>query len=152
MLEVFVLGQLVTLITAWKLLSHLLPPQYAEQLKWNRTQGRQGANISADLHVEHLNRVCKEAIQHLGANKTPVAVKRIGKVAGIVSETLRHFDEVSGIDHGSGRHTRKSDDADLKLVLNELMSSKVFTPCDGRKQGKFESNIFNRGLTQTLKN
>ena len=74
-----------------------------------------------------------------------MAVQRIGKVAGIVSETLRHFDEVSGIDHGSGRHTRKSDDADLKLVLNELMSSKVFTPCDGRKHNafkKFKSNIF----------
>ena len=139
-------------LEALNLLSHyyyLLPPRYAEQLKWSRfinTQGCQGANISADLHVEHLNRICKEAIQHLGANKSPVAVKRIGKVAGIVSETLHHFDEVSGINHGSGRHTRKSDDTDLKMVLTELMSSKVFTSSDGRTHKafkNFKSNIFN---------
>ena len=128
---------------------YLLPPRYAEQLKWSRfinMHDSPGANISADLHLEHLNRVCKEAIQNMGANKTPQAVSRIGKVAGIVSETLSHFDKVSGVDHGSGRHTRKSDDSDLKLVLNELMESKVFSLCDNRNHKafkKFKSNIFN---------
>ena len=137
---------------ALNLLSHyyyLLPPRYAEQLKWNRfinMQGLPGANIPADLHLEHLNRVCKEAIQHLGANKTPRAVSRIGKVVGIVSEALRHFDKVSGIEHRSGRHTCKSDDKDMKMVLNELMTSKVFVPCDSRAHTafkKFKSNTFN---------
>ena len=139
-------------LEALNLLSHynyLLPPRYAEQLKWNRfvnTQGSPGANISADLHLEHLNRVCKEAIQHLGANKTPRAVSRIGKVAGIVSETLRHFDKVSRVNHGFGWHTHKSDDRDLMMVLNELMTSKVFISSDGRTHKsfkKFKSNVFN---------
>ena len=62
---------------------YLLPPRYAEQMKWNRfinTQGKRGTNISADLHIEHLNRICKDAVEHLGANKTPKAVERIGKI------------------------------------------------------------------------
>ena len=69
-------------LQALTLLSHyyyLLPSRYAEQMKWNRfinTQGKRGANISADLHIEHLNRICKEAVNHLGANKTPTAVTR----------------------------------------------------------------------------
>ena len=73
-------------LEALTLLSHyyyLLPPRYAEQLKWSRfinTQCKQGANIPSDLHIEHLNRVCKEFVNHLGANKTPRAITRIGKV------------------------------------------------------------------------
>ena len=44
-------------LEALTLLSHyyyLLPPRYAEQMKWNRfinTQGKCGSNISADLHT-----------------------------------------------------------------------------------------------------
>ena len=128
---------------------YLLPPRYVEQMKWNRfinTQGKRGTNISADLHIEHLNRVCKEAVDHLGANKTPKAVKRIGKIVGIVSSTLDHYDKVTGIDHGSDRHTRRSDREDLNLVLKELLESKVFTFSKGRKHKAFPQircNIFN---------
>ena len=85
-------------LEALNLLSHyyyLLPPGYAEQMKWGRfvnVHGSQGANISADLYMEHLNRVCKEAVKNLGANQTAQAVVRVGKVAGIVSNTLHHFE------------------------------------------------------------
>ena len=50
----------------------LLPPFLAEQLKWLRfinTHGKKGKNISMDLHMEHLNRLCKTAINGLGSNK-----------------------------------------------------------------------------------
>ena len=36
----------------------LLPKRQAEQLKWSRfvnTKGRDGSNVSCDLHIEHLN-------------------------------------------------------------------------------------------------
>ena len=128
---------------------YLLPPRYAEQMKWNQfinTQGKRGANISADLHIEHLNRICKDAVSHLGANKTPKAVIRIGKVVGIVSSTLDHYDKVTGVDQGSGKHTRRSDRDDLNLVLKELRESKVFVYSKGRKHKKFQRircNMFN---------
>ena len=63
-------------IEALTLLSqyHLLfPPYLAEQLKWSRfvnVHGFPGHNISRDLHMEHLNRLVKTAINGLGANKS----------------------------------------------------------------------------------
>lgn len=59
-----------------------LPPNLAEQVKWSRfinTHGHQGQNISSDLHMEHLNRIVKTAIEGLGANKTEKAIIRAGK-------------------------------------------------------------------------
>ena len=50
-----------------------LPENLAEQLKWSRyinIHGLPGHNISCDLHMEHINRLVKEAIDGLGANKS----------------------------------------------------------------------------------
>ena len=127
---------------------YLLPPRYAEQLIWSRfvnTHGSCGRNISADLHMEHLNRVCKDAVAHLGANKTPGAIVRIGKVVGTISDTLNNFDKVTGISHVSGEHTRKSDAGDLKLVIDKLLKSNVFDKVPNRKHQSFQSlrsNVF----------
>ena len=68
---------------------YVFSPRQAQQLIWCRcinTHGMQGRNIACDLHMEHLNRLCKEAVQGLGANKTPDAIVRIGKCIGKVSD------------------------------------------------------------------
>ena len=67
-------------IEALTLLSqHLILPQnLAEQLKWSRfviTHGIPGHNISCDLHMKHLNRLVKTAIEGFGANKTTKAIQ-----------------------------------------------------------------------------
>ena len=44
----------------------------SHQLMWSRfvnTSGKKGHNIPCDLHMEHLNRVLKDSIKCLGANK-----------------------------------------------------------------------------------
>ena len=49
----------------------------AHQLVWGQfinVHGLPGHNIPCDLHMEHLNRLCKEAIK---ANKTPAALVRV---------------------------------------------------------------------------
>ena len=54
--------------------SFLLSPRQGMQLLWSRcinTRGRQGKNVPMDLHMEHLNKACKDALRGLGANKTP---------------------------------------------------------------------------------
>ena len=61
-----------------------LPPRLAEQLMWSRfinTHGHAGHNISCDLHIEHMNRVAKTAIEGLGANKSEKAITRVGKLS-----------------------------------------------------------------------
>ena len=50
----------------------LLPPRQAHQLIWSRFvnihgNGIAGHNIPCDLH---LNRLCKDSVRHMGANKT----------------------------------------------------------------------------------
>ncbi|KAL5475266.1 hypothetical protein EMCRGX_G027343 [Ephydatia muelleri] len=107
-----------------------LPPQYAEQMVWGRfvnSNGGQGNNISADLHMEHLNRLLKDAISLLGANKTPQAILRTSKALGVVKDILCQFDGTTGVCF-TGKHTRRSDDEDLTKVLDEL--SQCQTVCD----------------------
>ena len=53
--------------------NYMLSPRQSQQLLYSRfinTHGLPGRNIAADLHMEHLNRACKDAIKGLGANKT----------------------------------------------------------------------------------
>ena len=57
-------------------------------------RGVPGGNIPADLHNEHLNRVCKEAVKALGSNKTVEGITRAGKALGVIVPILnnRQFD------------------------------------------------------------
>ena len=53
-----------------------------KQLIWSRcinTQGRQGANIACDLHMEHLNRRLKNVLRGMSSNITPARVQRAGQ-------------------------------------------------------------------------
>ena len=133
-------------IEAFTLLSqyyYLLPPRLSEQLIWSRfvnTHGLPGRNIPADLYMEHLNRLCKDAVSHLGANKTPKAIVRTGKAIQSMSEALHHFDKDNGIDLGSGAHTRRSEAGDLSKIVHEIhKKSSVFTNIPGRKHTSFPS-------------
>ena len=47
--------------------------------------GLPGHNISADLHMEHLNKVVKVARKGLGDNKSDNGIKRAAKAIGALS-------------------------------------------------------------------
>ena len=58
---------------------YYLSPQMALQVLYSRfvnVHGREGCNIPCDLHMEHLNRIIKDVLQHLGVNKTEHAVHK----------------------------------------------------------------------------
>lgn len=77
----------------------LFSPRMAAQLKWNRTvntHGLPGKNVPCDLHMEHLNRECKNALHGLGSNITDHAVKRVGKCVQKTVKTLHAFDTRKG--------------------------------------------------------
>ncbi len=87
-----------------------LAPTFAE-LKWSRfinVHGRPGRNISCDLHMEHLNRIAKTAVDGLGANKTEKAIDRVGKTVGTLTETLDMYDIENHVGEESGAHTSKT--------------------------------------------
>ena len=75
-----------------------LPPNLAEQVKWSRfvnVHGQPGRNISCDLHMEHLNRLVKTAIEGLGANKTEKTNCKSGEECGLLCQDL--FDKQAGV-------------------------------------------------------
>ena len=102
----------------------LLPPFLAEQLKWLRfinTHGKKGKNISMDLHMEHLNRLCKTAINGLGSNKAAKkAITRVGKTVGVLDGLLENFDRENSVMSTSDRHTTRSIKQDLDIALQQL--------------------------------
>ena len=102
---------------------YLLSPRMAMQLKWSRTinvHGRPGKNVSADLHMEHLNRACKQSISGLGANVTDHSIKRVGNCIGRLHSTLLNFDRVNNISIESGTHRSHSTSSDLNKLLRQL--------------------------------
>ena len=96
------------------------------------TQGVQGENIPLDLHLEHLNRICKTSIEHLGANKTDDAIVRCGKALGTMYRLLEKFDKDNSVSDVSGAHLKPSYKRDLTIILHELQESKVFNIIPGR--------------------
>ena len=130
-------------IEAFTLLSQyhlILAPHLAEQLKWSRfinTHGLLGHNISCDLHMEHLNRQAKIAIDGLGANKSQKAIQRIGKAIGTLTGTLDKFDTANNVPDVSGHHSVRSSEKDLCRVINQLVKSEVFDTKPGRTHKSF---------------
>ena len=98
-------------------------PRQSKQLLWSRfinVHGVPGKNIAADLHMEHLNRVCKEAIKGLGANKTPKAISRIGNAMGPMYSILDNFDRSVLKATAQGRHKVPNADKDVHKVICQL--------------------------------
>ena len=119
-------------IEAFNLLAqekYLLSPRMAMQVKWSRTinvHGRPGKNIPGDLHMEHLNRECKQAISGLGANITDASIQRIGKCIGRLCSTLSQYDTVNSVKPESGHHTCHSTEIDLKKIVKQLQEASIF--------------------------
>ena len=119
-----------------------LPPRLANQLLWSRfvnTHGAPGRNIPGDLYMEHLNRVAKDAIRGLGANKTERAIERVGKAIGTLAPLLESFDQKVNVKDVSGSHRRASMKKDIEEVVNELTTHAVFSTIHGRKHPTFPS-------------
>ena len=118
----------------------LLTPQKSEELLWGRfinTIGRAGRNIPADLHMEHLNRLCKDAIKGLGANKSKRSITRVAEALGTIAPVLTTFDTDNGVPEVAGIHSAPPQDKDVKKVGHQLLVSNVFTVKPRRKHRSF---------------
>ena len=119
---------------------YVLTPRQSAELLWSRfvnVHGRPGRNIPLDLHQEHLNRVCKDAIQGLGMNKSEKAITRVGKAMGTLFPILCHFDEDNAVHNYSGTHSPPSSEKDINMIIHQLQQSKAFTNIPGRKHRTF---------------
>ena len=74
----------------------LFSKRMAQQLIWSRTvniHGKSGKNISLDLHMEHLNKKCKQAISHLGANVAGGTIERVGRSLKNLTDIQLQYDK-----------------------------------------------------------
>lgn len=83
--------------------------------------------------MEHLNRLCKDIVQHLGANKNPKAIARAGKALGGLQNVLHNFDTLTKT-RVSTTHTAPSHADDLLKAVELLAKKTVFAHQPGRKQ------------------
>ena len=125
---------------------YLLSPQEKTQLLYSRfinTHGRPGKNISCDLYMEHLNRLLKDAIKALGANKTTKAIDRVGKCIAPLDELLDRFDTAYDYSSQSDHHKIPKANKDITIMLEQLHKADVFRCIPGRKHrafSKFRNN------------
>lgn len=96
-----------------------------------------GHNVAADLHMKHLNAVCKGCIKDLGANKTEAANTQSAKVLGTILPVLEQFDQQNNMPNISGAHKRASAEKDQAIIVNELQKRNAFTTIPGRKHKSF---------------
>lgn len=135
---------------------YLFIPRMAKQLQWSRTinvHGQPGKNIAADLHMEHLNHACKEAISRLGANITDHSVERVGRCLGRLQLILQRYDKDNDIREVSGSHSKRSATVDLNKMLKQLTKSAVFESHPGRAHRhfpKFTTNLVRKVSKEKL--
>jgi hypothetical protein len=108
-------------------------PQHVQQVldpgKWKTFSLRNGIQLpseSCDLHLEHLNRICKNAISDLGVNKTETAIARVGKTLGTLSPTLEQYDLENRVPDSSGTHRAPKSDKSRDIIIHQLQQSGIF--------------------------
>ena len=117
-----------------------LSPRQAIELIWSRfvnVHGLPGKNIPNDLHMEHLNRLLKVALQGLGANKTEKAITTSAKALGVVDPVLSTFDKENHVSNISGSHRVADAKKDMEMLLKQL--SAVFRETPGRLHKSFKN-------------
>ena len=80
----------------------------AHQLKWNRfvnTHGGLGRNIPCDLHNEHVNKLIKEIISNMGANRKEEALTRAARSVTALASIRETFDKESGVPSSTTAHS-----------------------------------------------
>ena len=83
------------------------------------------------------NRVAKEAIKGLGANKTHKTICRVGKALATISPVLDNFDKECGVADVSGLLTKPTIEKDVIIVVQLLQQSEVFRHKTDKKHEAF---------------
>ena len=125
---------------------YLFSPRMAQQLMWSRTvniHGQAGKNISCDIHMEQLNRLCKSSLGCLGSNITDQAVDRIGKCIGELVKVNANFDANNKVPLTSGKHSVRSAKKDIEKLLEQLKKNSVFEYQKGRSHAQFKQHAQN---------
>ena len=96
------------------------------------------AETFRDLHLEHLNKVCKSCIRDLGANNSTGNITTISKSIGTVDAIVTKFDTENEISTYMSHHGVACKTDDVKMIYNELMKYDVLVPQSKRQYSYFK--------------
>ena len=120
---------------------YTMTPRMKQQMMWEHTvnvRGKPGRNVSMDLHMEHINKECKQAMGSLGSNVGDKAVSRIGQSIGELMKVTQQFDPVNKLHDDSRRHPRRSVQLDMEKLLEQLQGDDVFMVDSIPNSGRFK--------------
>ena len=118
----------------------MLTKKQAEEFKWGfftNWNGGKGMNIEDDLVQEICNRLSKEIVQRMGANKTIHSISKACKAVGGIKSIVEQFNISSGIHKVSTKHAVRSSYDDELNMIHEIMKLNPFEHIQGRKHKSF---------------
>lgn len=119
-----------------------LPPRLVHQIMWSRfvnMHGGLGHNIPCDFHNEHVNKLIKEHIKHMGSNFSQNAITNVARSVSYMEVVTNKLDQQCMIHTESSAHSTRSDDSDVKKVVSIVMREKLWDIKKSRKFHKFKS-------------
>ena len=122
----------------------LCSEQMAHRLKGSRFvnwNGGKGNNIACDMAQEICNRISKDLVKSMGANKTPKAMMRASKAAAGVHLIVKQVNEVSGIKPTSQVHAHKESSGKVIMMFKDLKKLRPFDLEKGRFHRNFQEII-----------
>lgn len=126
----------------------VLSPNLSHQVKWHRfvnTRGGLGRNVPCDLHNEHMNKLIKDIIIHMGSNisEHEAALQRSVRSISTLDALCHKFDEESDVPHRTTAHSTRSDLTDVNKVIDILLKHKILEPICDRTHKSFPDIHFN---------
>lgn len=118
----------------------MLTARRAEEFKWGfftNWNGGEGRNIEDDLVQEICNRLSKEVVQRMGANKTIYSISKACKAIGGIKMIVEQFYRSAHIHKVSGKHAVRSSTDDEYDMIKELQLLNPFQHVQGRKHNSF---------------
>ena len=118
----------------------MLPKRQAEEFKWGfftNWNGGKGRNTEDDLVQEICNRLSKEIVQRMGANKIIGAISKACKAVGGIKVIVEQFNSSTEIHKVSGRHAVRSSMDDENSMIQEILQLCPFNHVQGRKHKSF---------------
>ena len=129
----------------------ILSPKLSEDLVWNRfinSHGGPGKNIPCDLHNEHVNKIIKDLIQNMGPNLSEGAIQRAARSVSVIKAICSQFDSQSHVPRFSSKHSTRSNDQDIALVVDCVLHNSLLQDHKDSRQHisfpSFSDNPFKR--------
>ena len=114
----------------------------SEELKWGYfTSWRGGVakNIEEDMAQEIYNRITKEIVKRMGADKSMSSISNISRAVGGIKPIKDSFDDSIELTPDSSKHHTADSKNDELGMIQDLMGLKPFEHQNGRAHDSFQN-------------